>query len=156
MTEQERIKRIQEQIVFAQTDTICFFAPYPVALVQLEQEKWLPVIERINALGCDFRPLEGLEVNPLSDRTKDFLEKRLTVLSDESLNAFCTVSGGFKSVLLALSVLEGFLSADQAFDLSVLEETYQNQFWKEDNEAFIARENRRKSVIEACKKMKGE
>lgn len=155
MSDQSRIKKIREQIAFAAADTICFFAPAPAALTKLQQEKWCPVIEKVNGLGCDFKVSDGLDVSPLSQRTNAFLEKRLGALTDESLDAFCVASGGCKSVILALSVLEGFLSADQAFDLSVLEETYQNQFWSVDEEAVTARENRKKAVMEACKKLKG-
>ena len=156
MTNQVRLKRLQEQIDFAATDTICFFSPYPATLMKLQQEKWQPVIDRINAEGCDFQSSSGLSVQPLSEKTKTFLANRLNALNDETFEAFCTVSGGYKSVILALNVLDGFLSAEEAFDLAVLEETYQNQFWRADDEAVTARENRKKAVIEACKKLKGK
>ena len=155
MTDGERLKRTREQIEFAAADTVCFFAPYPAALTKLQQEKWQPVIDKINAAGCDFRPSTGFEVRPLSDRTKAFLEQRLNALSDEAFNAFCAVSGGCRSVILALHVLDGFLSADQAFDLAVLEETYQNRFWTADEEAAAARQNRRQAVIRVAGKLIG-
>lgn len=155
MTDSERLKKTQEQIEFAAADTVCFFAPYPAALTDLQREKWQPVIDRVNAAGCDFRSTTGFEVKPLSDRTKAFLEQRLNALSDEAFNAFCAVSGGCRSVILALQVLDGFLSADQAFDLAVLEETYQNRFWRADEEAVTAGKNRRRAVAQAAGRLKG-
>ena len=81
--------------------------------------------------------------------------RKLDALSDEAFDAFCSVSGGCRSVILALCVLDGVLPADQAFDLAVLEETYQNQFWTADEEAMAARENRKQAVIRAAEKLKG-
>ena len=155
MTPEERLKRTQEQIEFAAADTVCFFAPYPAALTTLQREKWQPVIDRINAAGCDFQVSSEFAVHPLSDGTKDFLTRKLDALSDEAFDAFCSVSGGCRSVILALCVLDGVLPADQAFDLAVLEETYQNQFWTADEEAMAARENRKQAVIRAAEKLKG-
>ena len=155
MTSGERLKRTLEQIEFAAADTICFFAPYPAALTELQREKWLPAIDKINAAGCDFQPTSDFAVRPLPDRTKAFLERRLNALSDEAFDAFCAVSGGCRSVILACHVLDGFLPADQAFELAVLEETYQNQFWTADEEAAAARENRKKAVMTAAAKLKG-
>ncbi len=155
MTLEERAKIIQEQIEFAQADTVCFLAPYPMDLKKQQQEKWQPVIDWINAKGCDFTASCHLTVNSLSDRTKSFLKTRLQKLNDTALEAFCLMSGGCKSVILALSVLEGFLTPEQAFDLSVLEETFQNRFWSEDEEALIARKNRKEAVVKAFQMLKG-
>ena len=150
-----KAQRIQEQIDFAAADTICFFAPYPAELTALQRQKWLPLIDRINAGGAEFTTTEGLNVPDLSDKTKAFLKKRLEALNEDDFNAFCAVSGGCRSVILAFHVLDGFLSAEDAFELAVLEETYQNQFWKTDEDAVVARENRKRDVISAAEKMKG-
>ena len=151
----DRSKLTQEQIAFAATDTICFFAPYPTDLSDLQRQEWLPVVNWINGLGCDFKTTDGFSASSLSERTIAFLEKRLTVLTDEELLAFCAVSGGCRSVILALAVLDGFLTPERAFELAVLEESFQNRFWKQDEEALAAREGRRQAVLEAAKKMKG-
>ena len=151
----DRIKIINDQIGFAATDTVCFRAPYPEELRQLQDREWMPVIKRMNDSGCDFKITDGLDVPDLSEKTMLFLEKRLNSLSDEALCAFAAVSGGCRSVILAFAVLDGFLSAERAFDLSVLEETFQNCFWNQDEEALTARENRKAAVVEAAKKLKG-
>ena len=49
--------------------------------------------------------------------------------------------------LLAFAVLKGIVDARTAFDLSVLEETYQNMYWHEDAEAARAREKKREAAI---------
>ncbi|MBR1777807.1 MAG: hypothetical protein IJ752_04390 [Alphaproteobacteria bacterium] len=156
MKKVDRLKRTQEQLAFAAADTVCFFAPYPEDLRCLQEQEWLPVIDWVNGLGCDFKPVLGLKVPPLSDRTQDFLQKRLNALSEDAFLAFCAVSGSCRSVILALAVSEGFLSAEQAFDLSVLEERFQNRFWPEEPDALASRNSRRQAVLEAAEKLKGK
>ncbi len=144
-----------EQIAFAAADTVLFFAPQPDELAALQREKWLPVIERANGRGANFSPVSGLDVPDLDDRTRAYLKRRLDALDDGGFSAFCQASGGLKSVILALSVLDGDLTADQAFDLAALEELFQNRFWQTDDEAAAARENRRRAVGDALNKIKG-
>lgn len=151
-----RDKLIREQIEFSAADTLCFIMPRPAELAQIQREQWTPVIDAVNAAGCDFKMSETLAVPPVAKRTRDFLEKRLSALTDAELSAFCQVSGGCKSVALAVAVLSGLLPAERAFDLSVLEETYQNRFWPTDAEGAAARENRKKAVVDAAKTLKGE
>lgn len=151
-----REKLIREQIEFAAADTICFIAPHPAELAQMQREQWTPVIDAVNGAGCDFKVSETLAVPPVAERTRNFLTHRLSALTDAQLSAFCQVSGGCKSVALAVAVLSDLMPADRAFDLSVLEETYQNRFWPSDAEGAAARENRKKAVIDAAKTLKGE
>lgn len=151
----DRSKITREQIAFAATDTICFFAPFPRDLRELQYREWQPMIDWINGFGCDFKASDGFEVRELSDQTKSFLEKRLNALSDEALCAFSAVSGGCRSVILALAVSDGIITPERAFDLAVLEEGYQNKIWREDPDASASREDRRNAVLEAAKKLKG-
>ena len=150
-----REKATREQIAFAVTDTICFFSPSPADLSDLQHREWSPVVDWINGIGCDFKTTDGFETPVLSGRTTAFLENRLNALTDEAFYAFCAVSGGCRSVILALAVLDGFLTPERAFELSILEECYQNKIWREDEDALASREGRRKAVLAAAEKLKG-
>ena len=150
-----REKATREQIAFAFTDTICFFSPSPADLSDLQRRKWQPVVDWINRSGCDFKTTDGFETPALSGRTTAFLEKRLNALTDEAFYAFCAVSGGCRSVILALAVLDGFLTPERAFELSILEECYQNKIWREDSDALASRTGRREAVLAAAEKLKG-
>lgn len=138
----------------ARTDVLCFWAPYPAALVLLQKEKWQPVIDWANERGCAFRPTQELSVPALADETKAYLEKRLDELESIPLACVHLISGGCQSVLLALAVLEGRIEAGEAFELSCLEEAFQNQFWTSDEEAVKAREARKKDVLLAASVLK--
>lgn len=146
---------IADMLMYAENDTVCYFADYPESLVRLQQEKWQPVLDWINGRGCSFSATQGLNVRPLSPQTAAYLKDRLELLDDESLEAFRTVAGGCRSVILAMAVLEGHLEPDEAFDLAVLEETFQNRTWQKDEEAQKAADNRRREVVEAAQILKG-
>ena len=150
-----REKATREQIAFAATDTICFFSPSPADLFDLQRREWSPVVYWINGIGCDFKTTDSIKTPTLSGRTTAFLEDRLNALTDEAFYAFCAVSGGCRSVILALAVLDGFLTPERAFELSILEECYQNKIWREDEDALASREGRRKAVLAAAEKLKG-
>lgn len=154
LTPEQRDAAVARIIEGARTDVLCFWAPYPDALVLLQKEKWEPLIDWANGLGCAFRATQELSVPPLADATRRYLEKRLKGLASIPLACVQLISGGCQSALLALAVLENRINAGEAFDLSCLEEAFQNQFWTSDEEAVKAREARRKDVLLAASVLK--
>lgn len=155
MPAEKRRAVIADMLMYAENDTICYFADYPESLVRLQQEKWQPVLDWINGCGCSFQATRGLEVRPLTPQTAEYIKGRLALLDDESLAAFAKTAGGCRSVILAMAVLAGRLDAREAFDLAVLEETFQSKTWQKDEEARKAEENRRREVVKAAQILKG-
>lgn len=143
-------RQLTERLLeYAASDTVCYFAPYPASLKKRQQEKWLPLIDWVNEQGCDFKVSETLAVPSISEKTKAFLMAKLEALDDFSLACFNQIAGGCRSIILAFAVTERRLTPSEAFDLSVLEETYQNEFWKKDEEALEVRESRKEEVLTA-------
>lgn len=128
-------------------DTLCCFVDTPQELRDMQNEKWLPVILKINEAGGAFNPSDSLCGRELSAQNRDFLQNALDALSNDALGCVQQLSAIFSSALLALAVLKGIVDARTAFDLSVLEETYQNMYWHEDAEAARAREQKREAAI---------
>lgn len=131
----------------AKADLLCFFAPYPEELVRRQEKMWRPQVERINALGCDFEIKRDLSVAGLSEKTRRFLSDRLAAEKNVPLACLQVLSGIFGSVILALNVEEGALSAKEAFNLSCLEEAFQNESWQADKEALKVREMRERDAL---------
>lgn len=128
-------------------DTLCCFVDTPRDLRDLQDEKWLPVIAKINEAGAAFNPSDSLCGRELSPKNRDFLQNTLDALSNDALGCVQQLSAIFSSALLAVAVLKNIVDAQTAFDLSVLEETYQNIYWHEDEEAVRAREQKRKAAL---------
>lgn len=146
MTPTEQRERLLE---YAAADTVLFLSPYPATLRGEQKRQWQPVLDAHNANGGDFALTESLRP-ALSAKAREYLTRRLAGIADGRLDAFCDLAGAYKSVLLALSVADGAADAAEAFDLSVLEELYQNKLWGEDADALTARENRKKAAVDAA------
>lgn len=146
------LKRLTE---YAQTDTLLYFAPYPEKLTALQERKWGAVIDAFNADGADLKPTKTLTVAAISPKTERLIKKKRNALGDAALPWFFELAGAYRSVLLAFAVCEGKLSEDEAFALSNLEESYQNELWQTDAEALKARGIRHDAAKNALRHIKG-
>ncbi|HBO60003.1 MAG TPA: hypothetical protein DD624_08875 [Alphaproteobacteria bacterium] len=147
---------LTEQIIgYVQTDTLLYFAPYPEKLKRLQEQKWGAVIARFNDKGANLKPTESLAVSTIDAATRHLLQIRLETFSDAELQWFRELAGAYRSVLLALAVCDGELTEDEAFDLSCLEELFQNELWQTDAEALKAREARHVAAKTARQHLKG-
>ena len=135
---------LTEQIAdYIRTDTLLFYAPYPEKLTRLQEQKWGAVIARFNGKGANLRPTTSLDVSTIDADTRHLLQTKLETFSDDELPWFCELAGAYRSVLLAFAVCDGELTTDEAFDLSCLEELFQNELWQTDADALKARQTRR-------------
>lgn len=151
LNEEDRRAVIAKMLEAAKTDVLCFFASYPEELVRRQEKSWRPWVERINAQGCDFDVRRDLSVSALSENTSRFLSDKLEAEKNVPLACLQILSGLFGSVILALAVRDGALSAKEAFALSRLEETFQNEQWPADGEALRVRETREGEALLAEK-----
>jgi len=118
------------------TDLLCYRAENPQALVEKQAEKWDPILhwaeqtlEVKMALGHGVmfvaQPQDSLRV--LTERVHAFDHFELTGFHD-----LVAISG---SLILALAVTEGHLSAQDAWELSRVDEEWQIAQWGADEEA---------------------
>ena len=140
---------------YVRTDTLLFYAPYPERLRARQAEKWGAVIRRFNEKGADLQPTQTLNVAPLSEKSHRLIQTKLAEFDDDGLYWFQELAGAYRSVLLAFAVCDGELSQEEAFDLSDLEELFQNELWQADAEASNAREIRRQAALTAFSHLKG-
>ncbi len=136
-------------LAYIDTDTLCYRASASDALKKRQQEAWDPLLiwagAKFNAVWqstSGVMPLEQPEA--LHNAVREYLCE---------MNAFrltaCTVlASHYSSVILALAVLDGRLEALAAFELSRLEEAFQNEQWGTD-EAAVARSARVREDVSA-------
>ena len=112
----EQKQDIREKIFeCACCDTLCCFVDTPADLRALQNEKWLPVVEKINEAGADFRPSDSLCGREISEKNKDFLKRETFAADNVSLACFQQLSAIFSSVLLAAAVMKKILPVKEAF-----------------------------------------
>lgn len=121
------------------TDLLCYRAEAPVELATRQAAAWDPVLDWVEGqFGLRLNVGTGVmhvaqpkgTQQVLGAPLRDADAYRLTALHD-----LVTLSG---SLVLALAVSHEHLSADQAWDLSRIDETFQNEQWGIDDEAAAA------------------
>lgn len=120
---------IDRLVNFALNDVLLFWSTDKK--VQKEQEKsWSPIIVWANqTVNVDFKKTDSLEVQSENVNTSSRLKDYLSSLSDKELSGFYIAALNMRSVLLALALVKGKINANEAFELSELEELYQARKW---------------------------
>lgn len=127
---------------FARADALLFWSPED-DLRKEQEQKWMPVIHWAdNLINARFKVTTSLEVENAGVETASELKNFMDKLSAKELTAFYLAALNTRSVLLATALVKGHINADEAFELSELEELYQARKWGKEEVA----EARRKSI----------
>lgn len=141
---------------FCGTDALCYRADDPETLVQRQTELWDPVLAWAeDLLGGRFVLIGGIIHQ---DQPEDLLKAfraRLDNLSPLQLAALHTATTLSGSAVLALSVFEGWLSADDAWQAAHVEEDFNIERWGKDAEAAAIRAYKRREFEAAVLILKG-
>ena len=142
LDENMRAKLIEDSIGFIDTDVLFYRAAYPASLIERQNLSWDKVLTwASNIFGVSFQVTNTVSPVHQSEKTLSAVSEALKALSDFDLLCFYKFSSDTTSVLLGLAVINGFLSAQEAFNVSRLEEDFQNEFWGKDSEADMAKNN---------------
>jgi chaperone required for assembly of F1-ATPase len=127
---------IEVLLVYVDTDTLSYRASGSQVLAKCQEEKWDPVLAWADkALGVQWQTTSGvMPVDQPPDVHKS-LSKYLGGLTDMQLAAGSVLASSLSSLVLMLALLENHINAQQAFELSRLEEDYQAEKWGHDEEA---------------------
>lgn len=126
----------QEVADYAGSDALCYLAEHPRALVEREQAAWRPWLDwAAKALGVHLQATHGIV--HVTQRAADLVRVRdlAAELDDFSLAGLAFGAPLFGSSILAFAVQRGALSGEAAFDLSRLDQTFQEEMWGVDGEA---------------------
>lgn len=132
------------------TDLLCYRAEGPAALVARQAAAWDALLDwAAQALGAPLVVTQGVipcaqpadSLARLTDAVRAEGAFRLSALHD-----LVAISG---SLVLGLAVARGRITADTAFDLSRIDETWQAELWGRDDEATESEAVRRAGLREA-------
>ena len=120
--------------IFAQTDLLFFFSEKP-ELKKRQQEMWQPILNWAQAeLQIKIAVTDELEV-PDNRELVAALDGVFARMGDGQFCCWYAAMLNMRSVLLGLALVEGPLTADEAFLLAQAEELWQNERWGEDAKA---------------------
>jgi chaperone required for assembly of F1-ATPase len=121
---------------YAGSDLVCYYAGGPEALVVRQQAGWGPVIARAAAEeGLRFALCEGILHKDQSPETLARVRDIALSLDDFTLSGLAFGASLFGSAVLGVALLRGWLSGEAAFDLSRIDEAFQEEHWGIDEEA---------------------
>ena len=134
--EANRDSTVERMASFAATDLVCYFADWPSGLVELQERRWGPVLDWAEtALGTSFRRAQGIVHQPQPQETLDRIAALAGEEDDFALTGLAAAAALFGSAILAFALRRGELTAEAAFELSRLDETFQEERWGVDAEA---------------------
>lgn len=121
---------------YAGSDLICYFAESPEALVARQEALWGPILSRAEAEErLVFARCAGIVHRDQPSETLARVREVALSLDDFALAGLAFGTSLFGSAVLAIGLLRGWLEADEAFDLSRVDEAFQEEKWGIDAEA---------------------
>jgi chaperone required for assembly of F1-ATPase len=121
---------------YAASDLICYFAEAPAGLVERQTHGWAPVLARIEAEAkLGFVRAAGIVHREQPAETLAGVKTLALELDDFGLSGLAFGAALFGSAILAIALQRGWLSGEQAFELSRLDEAWQEDHWGVDAEA---------------------
>jgi chaperone required for assembly of F1-ATPase len=137
---------------YGETDLLCYRATGPAALVARQADGWDPLLAWCDTtLQAPLTATAGVmhidqpaaSVAVLRDLVHGFTPFQLAAVHD-----LIAISG---SLVLALAVTRGRLTVEQAWDLSRIDETWQNEQWGVDDEAAALESLKHHALLEAAR-----
>jgi chaperone required for assembly of F1-ATPase len=121
---------------FAASDLLCYFATAPAGLLERQQRLWGPVLDRAEAdEGLRLIRTAGIVHQVQPPATLARVKAIALELDDFGLTGLAFGAALFGSAVLAIALQRGWLAGEDAFDLSRLDEAWQEEKWGIDAEA---------------------
>lgn len=121
---------------FGDNDLLCYRAHQPPELLARQREGWDPLLDWARRRhGARLKVVESLEHVDQPPDALAALGQALETHDSFTLGALHVIASITGSLVLALAVAEGRITAEEAFALSRIDETYQAGKWGADAEA---------------------
>ncbi len=136
------VAKWQDELVeFLKNDLLLYFASSPKELKERQENGWLPLLEKFNSeFGVELKTTTG--ISPIKQSEKD-----ISNVSEFSVNLgyFDTFimrnfSGFLGSFILAYATHSGWIDAKTAYELSTIDEAWQEEHWGQDAQEAKRRE----------------
>ena len=128
---------VADQIAqYAGNDLVCYFAEAPAELTARQEAAWSPLLARAEAeLGLSFQRCAGIQHRDQPPETLTKVRAIALAQDDFGLAGLAFGVALLGSAVLAIGVLNSWLSGEAAYDLSRIDESFQEAQWGTDAEA---------------------
>ena len=131
----DRVSQVREAVAgeiaaYAGSDALCYLADHPTSLVTRQAAAWGPWRDWAAAdLGVVLAAAEGIVHCAQDPAAVARVKAHALSLDDFALTGLATAVPLLGSAVLGLALQRGALSGEAAFDLSRLEEAFQEEHW---------------------------
>jgi chaperone required for assembly of F1-ATPase len=133
---ENRTEVIAAILRFGENDLLCYRAAQPADLAARQRQGWQPVLDWARQrYGVDFTVVEGFTHADQPAATLAAFRAALEARDSFSLAALHVAASVTGSVVLALALAEGALTAARVFAISRIDDDYQAEKWGRDHEA---------------------
>ncbi|EBA10225.1 ATP12 family chaperone protein [Sagittula stellata] len=121
---------------YGDSDLLCYRADRPAGLVERQNESWDPLLDWASeTYGARLEPRIGVMHHPQPSEALARLAQEVHGQDAFQLAAFHDLVSMSGSLVLALAVIRGHREAEDAWRLSRIDETWQEEQWGIDEEA---------------------
>mgnify|MGYP000138521737 CR=1 FL=1 len=121
---------------YAGTDLLCYRAAQPETLIQRQAEQWDPLLHWCaEQFDAPLKPIEGVMFAPQEESSLEKLRSQLHAMSAFELTGMhdlITLPGSF---VIGLAAIHGRADPDELWELSRLDERFQQEQWGLDDDA---------------------
>lgn len=132
----QKAEVVEMLAAYGDSDLLCYRAAGPDELIALQKDAWDPLLEwAAQALNAPLVSAEGVMHVPQAPTSLENLTVLVADMDIFALAAFHDLVAMSGSLILALAVTKGRLTAQDAWVLSRIDEDWQISQWGEDEEA---------------------
>lgn len=118
---------------YAGSDLVCYFGTHPASLVQLQESRWLPLVEWLQAeKGIELATVSGIQYTQQNPEAVAKIRQWVDNLSPAEFTIVQAVTAATGSVVIALALLSGRITAEEAYLAAAVDEIYQLDTWGAD------------------------
>lgn len=141
-----------EIVAYAGNDLLCYRAERPERLVQLQHERWDPLLTwATERFGARLHATTGVMPVTQAEECVARLGEAVEALDAYALAACHVMTTLTGSAVLALAHLHGRLTAEEAWSAAYVDEDFQIGQWGEDFEARKRRDARHAEILAAAR-----
>lgn len=135
---------------YGETDLLCYRAESPLELITRQSQGWDPVLTWCaETFSAQMTPVSGVMYAPQPETSLEALRAQVRFMDAFSLTGFhdlVTLPGSF---VLGLAAIHGYATPEELWELSRLDERYQQEQWGTDEEAEEAAQLKQAAFVHA-------
>jgi chaperone required for assembly of F1-ATPase len=138
---------IADTAKYAGSDMLCYRATGPASLVKLQSESWQPLLDwAAERFDARLLVVNGTTFVTQPAAAVAALREAVAAHGDLALSGLYNLTHIAGSLVIALALSEGRISAAEGFAAAQLDELYQIERWGEDPTAALRHENIRRDI----------